>query len=60
MVLVCILVASDEASQIPFPFLLASWMCRVGREKTIQKTLTLKKQKIYPSAKRNFADALLI
>ena len=62
VVLVCILLASDEASLIPFPFLQAPLMCSVGRKETFRKTLSLKKKKNFfiPSSKRNFADALLI
>ena len=42
VVLVCILLASDKTSLIPFPFLLASLMCSVVREKSFRKTLLLK------------------
>ena len=43
VVLLCILLASDEASLIPFPFLQTPLMCSVGRGNTFQKTLSPKK-----------------
>ena len=63
VVLVCMLLASDKASLIPFPFLLASLMCSVGRKKFFRKTLSLKYNKksfLFQAQKKKFADALLI
>ena len=61
--LVCMVLASDEVSLIPFPFLLAPLMCSVGREKLFERhcfSKIIKKYFLIQAQKKNFADALLI
>ena len=47
MILMCILLASDEVSLILFPFLLSRLMCSAGREKTFRRIISLKNKKSF-------------